>query len=61
MPTNGTRYATANEVLRRAWRESIVARHREIEGELERVKRQLEEVRDVLKQLTDEESEGEIE
>jgi hypothetical protein len=56
--SNGKKYETANELLRRAWRESVIARVREVEQEFERVREQLEQIRGILTDLTKEE-EGE--
>jgi hypothetical protein len=49
--SNGKKYETTNELLRRAWRESVIARVREIEREFEVVRGQLEQIREILSNL----------
>ena len=56
---NGKKYETANEILRRAWRESVIARVKEVEKEFDRVRGQLEQIRVIIANLTEEEEEEE--
>lgn len=55
MTTNGKRYETANQQLRRAWEESIRSRLCELEREVEEAVKHIKEAREKLDRLKEKE------